>query len=600
MSLVEFLQDLVIKRWEFWIEDEQVCFRAPELESTAVILTQLKQRKAQILELLQEQSEILEVYPLSYGAKGLWFLWQLAPQSYNYNVSVALRIYSQVDIRSWQQAFQSLKQRHPMLRSTFPKVGEQPIQQVHQNQPLDFLQIDAATWSEDQLHEKVQEAHQHPFDITTEPVMRVRWFTRSEQDHIMLVTIQHIAWDGWSRNLIVKELPQLYQAQVSGMEVSLPPLKYSYPDYVRWQTELLEGPKGESLWNYWQAKLAGELPVLNLPIDRPRLPLQTDNGGSYSFKLSAKLTEQLKQLAQTEDVTLYMLLLTAFQVLLFRYTNQEDILVGSPTNGRSRAEFAPIVGYFVDLMVMRANLSRNPCFRELLSQVRQIVMGALAHQDYPFPLLVERLQPKRDPNLSPLFQAYFVLQKLIEFQDMQELFLSVGLKIEKFALTHCENSFDLSLEMVEEDSYLLGRFKYSADLFDQQTIARMAVHFETLLASIVTNPQQRVGKLPLLSEIEQLWIQGKRVPQTDIETARKIQPRVKPRNEVEHQIAQIWQELLGVAQIGIYDNFFTLGGHSLLVIKLMNKIEQEFSKSLPLSILFQSPTIKQLATLLSQ
>ena len=233
MNLVEFLQDLVIKGWEFWVEDEQVCFRAPDLESTAGILAQLKQKKAQILELLQERSEILEVYPLSYGAKGLWFLWQLAPQSHTYNASVALRIHSQVDIKIWQQVFQSLRRRHPMLRSTFPKVGEQPIQQVHQNQALDFLQIDASTWSEDKLHEKAQEAHRHPFDITTEPIMRVRWFTRSEIDHIMLVTIQHIAWDGWSRNLIVKELPQLYQAQFSGVEASLPPLKCSYPDYVR-------------------------------------------------------------------------------------------------------------------------------------------------------------------------------------------------------------------------------------------------------------------------------------------------------------------------------------------------------------------------------
>jgi|GEM_PF-401820 len=503
MSLVEFLQELVIQGWEFWLEDQQVCFRAPELESTAGILAQLKQKKAQILKLLQERSEILNVYPLSYGAKGLWFLWQLAPQSHTYNASIALRIYSQVDIRIWQEVFQSLRQRHPILRSTFPKVGEQPIQQVHQNQPLDFLEIDASTWNEDQLRQKVQIAHRHPFDITTEPIMRVRWFTCSEQDHIMLITIQHIAWDGWSRNLIVKELPQLYQAICSGVESSLPPLKYSYSDYVLWQRELLGSPKGERLWNYWQEKLAGELPVLNLPTDKPRPPIQTDNGGSYSFRLSQKLTEQLKQLAQQEEATLYMLLLAAFQVLLFRYTNQEEILVGSPTNGRSRAEFAPIIGYFVDSMVMRANLSGNPSFKEFLAQVNQTVLRGLAHQDYPFPLLVERLQPERDPSRSPLFQAYFILQKLIEFQDMQELFLSVDLKVEKFVLDQFENLYDLSLGMVEEDSSLLGFFQYNADLFEQQTIARMASHFETLLAGIVTNPQQRVGKLPLLSQIEQ-------------------------------------------------------------------------------------------------
>ncbi|NEP54793.1 MAG: non-ribosomal peptide synthetase, partial [Moorea sp. SIO3C2] len=272
MNLVEFLQQLVIEGWEFWLEGEQVRFRAPDIESTAVIITKLKQNKTKILELLQKQPEILDVYPLSYGAKGLWFLWQIAPKSYSYNASFAIRIYSQVDIKNWQQVFKTLQQRHPILKSTFPKVGEEPIQWIHQNQELDSLQIDASNWNEDELHQKVLEAHRHPFNLETEPVMRVRWFSCSEQDNIMLVTIHHIAWDGWSANLILKELPQLYQAQLNGLEASLPPLKHSYHDYVSWQKELVEGQEGEQLWNYWQQKLGGELPVLNLPTDRHRPP----------------------------------------------------------------------------------------------------------------------------------------------------------------------------------------------------------------------------------------------------------------------------------------------------------------------------------------
>ncbi|NEQ79178.1 MAG: SDR family NAD(P)-dependent oxidoreductase, partial [Moorea sp. SIO2I5] len=509
MNLVDFLQDLSLKGVKLWTDGEKLRTGGSQEVLTPDIIAQLKQYKSGILQVLHEQPDVLQVYPLSYGQKGLWFLWQLAPHSYNYNLSFPLRIYSQVDVITWRETFQALRIRHPILRSTFPNLGEQLIQQVHQNQELDFLEIDASTWSEDELQKKVVEAHRHPFDLKTEPVMRVRYFTRSEQEQILLLTIHHIAWDGWSMNLIFKELPQLYQAQRTGVEASLPLLKHSYPDYVRWQRDLVESSDGESLWNYWQEKLSGKLPVLNLPTDRPRPPIKTDNGGNYQFKLSEKLIERLKQLAQKENATIYMVILAVFEVLLFRYTNQEDILVGSPTNGRSRAEFAPIVGYFADSMVMRADLSGNPSFKEFLSQVRQTVLGALAHQDYPFPLLVEQLQPERDTSRSPLFQSLFVLQKTVDFQDIQKLFFRAGIDVEKFVFEQYEGVYDLCLELLEEDSCLLGYFKYSSDLFDKQTIARMAGHFKTLLEEIVTNPQQRVGELLLLSATEQEQVLSK-------------------------------------------------------------------------------------------
>ncbi|WP_237395560.1 condensation domain-containing protein, partial [Okeania sp. KiyG1] len=508
MNLVEFLQDLSLKGVKLWRDGEKLRTGGSQEVLTTDIIAQLKQYKSEILELLRENPDISQVYPLSYGQKGLWFLWQLSPQSHNYNVSFSVRIYSKVDTTTWQKVFQALRERHPLLRSTFPKLGEQPIQQLHQHQELDFLEIDASSWSEEELNKKVVAAHRHPFNLETEPVMRVRWFTCSEANYIMLVTIHHIAIDGWSCNLIVKELPELYQSQLTGVEASLPPLKHSYQDYVSWQKELVEGQKGEQLWNYWQQTLGGELPVLNLPTDRQRPPIQTDNGGSYPFKLSEKLTEQLKELAQTEGATLYMTLLAAFQVLLYRYTYQEDILVGSIGSGRTKAEFATIVGYFVDSVVMRADFSGNPIFRDFLSQVRQTVLGSLAHQDYPFGLLVEKLQVERDSSRSPIFQACFVLQKFLESQDLQKLLFSSkktlmnwgGLEVEPFVLDQYESQYDLFLEMLEEDSCLLGLLKYNADLFDEQTIARMAGHFENLLEGIVNDPQQRVTALPLMTE----------------------------------------------------------------------------------------------------
>ncbi|NEP34767.1 non-ribosomal peptide synthetase, partial [Moorena sp. SIO3B2] len=508
MNLSEFLQELVISGWQFWAEEGQVCFQAPDADSTDQVLAQLKQHKRDILTILQEHPEVLQVYPLGYGQQGIWFLWQLFPDNPNYNVSFATRIYSQVNVTTWQQTFEALRKRHPLLCSTFPKCGETPIRQ-HSEQ-LDFVQIDASTWDENELQTQVVAAHRHPFDLQTDPVMRVRWFTRSEQEHILLLTIHHIAWDGSSANIIVKELSELYQAHCAGVAVDLPSLQHTYQDYVKWQQQLVEGSKGESLWTYWQQQLAGELPVLNLPTDRPHPPIQTNNGAVYRFQLPEHLVTQVKALSQAEGATLYMTLLAAFQVLLHRYTGQEDILVGSPTSGRTRPEFTSVVGYFVDSMVMRAKVSGSLSFREFLTQVRQTVIDALAHQDYPFSLLVEKLQPERDLSRSPIFQVFFGLHNFLQ-SETQQLFLGEtktlvhwgGMEVETFLFDQYESLEDLVLEIIEINSQLSGFFKYNTDLFDEQTIAQMASHLQTLLAGIVTHPEQRLESLPLLTQAEQ-------------------------------------------------------------------------------------------------
>ena len=510
MNLFEFLQDLGIKGWKFWSENGKLRYRAPKEESNSLILDQLKEHKAEILQLLQENPSLFNSYPLSYGQRGLWFLWQLAPESYAYNVSFSARIYSIVDLTAIKNAFRTLIKRHQILRSTFPKRGQEPIQQVHETQELDFLQIDASTWDEDKRKAKVLEAHQSLFDLEKGPVMRVRWFRCSDNEHILLLTIHHIACDRWSIDVLIQEFAKLYQAQQTDVEISLPPLKHSYQDYVRWERKMLSGTEGAELWNYWEYQLAGELPSLNLPTDRQRPPVQTYNGASYEFKLSSQLTEQLKELAQNEGVTLYMMLLAAFKVLLYRYTGQEDLLVGSPTAGRSRPEFASIFGFFADPVVIRTNLSNNPTFQEFLGQVRQRVLEALTHQDYPFALLVEKLQPHRDPSRSPIFQASFDLLQLQQSKDIQKLLVHEaendidwgGLKLRPFQIPHNEGQFDLDLEIIDHSSFIFATFKYNCDLFDGSTIERIANHFQNLLSAIVDNPQQALGKLSLLREAE--------------------------------------------------------------------------------------------------
>lgn len=477
-----------------------------------------QEKRALLARLLQEKaSKAKSQSPLSYNQQILWLLYQNEPESPAYNIAFTARIKGNTDISALRQAFQMLSDRHPCLRTNFAIEKNEPVQEVHGYQQIWFEQIDATTWNADELNQQVFKTYQRPFNLQREPVMRVNLFTRSVQEHILLLTIHHIVCDGWSIWLILDELRVLYSAAKNGTSASLPPLTLTYGDYVRWQNEMLAGAEGERLWNYWQKQLAGELPMLNLPTDRPRPPVQTFNSTTHSFRLTPELTQKLLQLSQPEGATLYMTLLAAFQVLLYRYTSQEDILVGSPMTGRTKTEFTPIVGYFINLLVLRGNLADNPTFKAFLSQVRQIVLGAIAHQDYPFPLLVKQLQRNHDPSRSPLFQVSFILQKPQQLAESIELVAGIetgvavnweDLQLEPFKMARQEGAFDLTLEMVVGKETLFGEFKYNTDLFDFSTIERMKNHFQTLLESIVANPEQQVSQLPLLTKTERQQLLG--------------------------------------------------------------------------------------------
>jgi amino acid adenylation domain-containing protein len=312
--------------------------------------------------------------------------------------------------------------------------------------------------------------------------------------------------------VLTHELGVLYQADRSSTPAPLAPVTWQYTDYVHRQAAMVSSPEGEPLWTYWQRQLAGALPVLNLPTDRPRPPVQTYQGASHPFRLDKQLTGQLKAFAKAKGITLYMTLLAAFQVLLSRYTGQDQILVGSPTAGRNWAELSEIVGYFVNPVVLRADLSGDPSFEAFLGQVRQTVLDALEHQDYPFALLVERLQPVRDLSRSPLFQVMFALQTAPVVADEGLTAFALGepgaqmhlgeLLVESVALEQRVAQFDLSLVMAEEDGGLVASLEYNTDLFDAATMRRMAGHFQTLLGGILAHPEQRLSVLPLLTEAE--------------------------------------------------------------------------------------------------
>jgi len=480
-------------------------------EMKAILYTE--EKRTLLKQFLRDKaSRVKSSHPLSYGQQALWLLHQNSPESPAYNMAAVTRICSPVDVPTLRSVFKTLITRHPALRSTFSLRDEQPIQIIHGYQEVYFEEIDTSADTEERLNQRVADAYQRPFDLEQGPLLRVSLFTRSRGDHILLMTMHHIVGDGWSIWMLMSELLSLYPAQKTGQVAVLPPLKWQYQDFVKWQAEMLESEQGERLWEYWQKQLSGELPVINLPTDRPRPPVQSYNGASITFTLPAALTQGLKELAQTSGATLYMILLATFQVLLHRYTSQDDILVGSPTMGRSRSEFEGIFGYFVNPIVLRAKLEGNPPFTFFLNQVRQTVSEGLAHQDYPFPLLVKRLQPHRDASRSPLFQVLFALHKPQQDDELSVFLLGAsdenlrvnrgGLSLAPFKMAQQEGQFYLTLEMVEAEQSLSGVFSYNTDLFEADTIARMVGHLKSLLEGIVAHPGWHVSDLPLLTETE--------------------------------------------------------------------------------------------------
>ena len=469
--------------------------------------------------------ESAEGFPLSYGQRALWFLYQIAPESSAYNIANAVRIRAELDTVALRSAFQILVNRHPSLRTTFSAPDGEPFQRVNDFLEVSFSAEDVSAWDETLLDERIVAESHRPFDLERDPLLRITLFKQSALEHIMLLVVHHIAVDFWSLGVLLHELGELYEAEKNGASAALAPLTLQYTDYVHWQAERLTGTEGEQMWAYWRAQLAGDLPTLNLPTDRPRPSVQTYCGASQTFKLGEEMTDGLKALARAHGATLYSTLLAAFQVLLYRYSGEEDIWVGSPTAGRTQAEFSNVVGYFVNPVILRADVSSDPTFNTFLDDVRQTVLSALTYQDYPFNLLVERLQPERDPSMAPLFQVMFVLHKvpLLNEQGLSSFALGEGgakiqlgsLALESLPSQQRVAQFDLTLAMAEGEGGLAGSLEYNTDLFDASTISRMIENFKCLLGSVLADPGRQVSQLPLLTESERRLLMGWNQPQTD-------------------------------------------------------------------------------------
>ncbi len=443
--------------------------------------------------------------PLSFAQQRLWFINQLEPGSSVYNFPAAVRLKGPLNIVALKLSLDEIVKRHEVLRTTFAIVDGRPVQVIAPLLTLTLPIVDLRELPETEREAEVQRLGTNeaarPFDLAQGPLVRATVLRLGEDEHVGLLTMHHIVSDGWSTGILIREMAALYDAFRAGRPSSLPALPLQYADFAHWQRDWLQGEVLETQLTYWKQQLFGAPPLLELPADHPRPAVQTFHGAQQSILLPRTVGDGLKALSRQEGLTLFMTLLAAFKVLLHGYTNQDDIVIGTPIANRNRLEIEGLIGFFVNTLVLRSDLSGNPSFRELLRRVREVCLGAYAHQDLPFERLVEELHLARDLSRNPLFQVMFVLQNA----SPQAVELP-GLSLSPVEVDTRTTYFDLTLHIVDTDQGLVGTFAYNTDLFDAVTITRMLGHFASLLESVIAAPDRRLSDLSLLTESERQQI----------------------------------------------------------------------------------------------
>ena len=506
-QLLAKLKDLDVKLLP---EGETLRFNAPAGVMTSQIIAELSRLKPEIMELLRRAAETKRKdvpaiepverdseLPLSYGQQRLWYLDQLEPGSPRYNIPAAFRLEGNLERAALCRSLAAIVHRHEALRTVFPSENGRPVQRVLEPEEL---QVPVQDLSGSTVEEKVKrfllEEQQQGFDLEHGPLFRARLLALGENVHVLAITMHHIVGDGWSLGLFFQELAKFYQAFAKGGEPSLKALPVQYGDFSVWQRQRLSGEVLEGLLRYWRAALAG-LQTLQLPTDRPRPAVQTFLGSREALIVPRNVHEKLLEFSRQEGVTLFMTLLAAYVVLLHRYTGQADIVVGSPVANRNRAETEGLIGFFVNMLVMRVKVCGDGDFRQLIRQVRDIALGAYDHQDLPFEKLVEELHPDRDMSRNPLFQVTFALQNApMAPLELEELTLS---QIPPELIT---TRFDLEMNAWEGPQGLVLSLMYNTSLFDSGTIRRILRHYQNLLEAIVANPGDRLASLPLQGDME--------------------------------------------------------------------------------------------------
>ena len=510
-NIPELLDDLAARNVELWFEGDTLRYRAPKGVLTKENLQFLSEFKNEVLLLLRDRArKSISIAPVSYGQRALLFQSQMAPNSHSYNIPFVARVVSQINIDQLNRVFQKLIDRHPMLRTTYQIEDGIPAMRIAGIQEPVIVQHWVKDLTEEELFELVYDKNREPIDLENGPLIRTQVFSKSEIDHILLVTIHHIACDGWSLGIVLRDLKVFCEAEAGERGAAdLQPLNYKYTDFVMHESQAVGRDEGEPLFDYWKGKLSGDLPIINLPFDYIRPASGNFDGSTFPFSVEKELYRALSSLAKNESVTLYSVLLSAFQVLLMRYSGQEDILVGTPALGRNKKEHENVVGLFINQVVMRGDLSGNPTFSQFLKKNNRTVLEALKHQDYPFPFLVEKLQPPRVAGCHPIFQVLFNLVKQTTISSIDRLLDGTGydeplpfgfLKLKPYPIPQQEGQFDLALEMLDNGHELFCSFRFRTDIFDQKTVAQMAYSYKRLIKSLVYHPNQSLWELQTYDE----------------------------------------------------------------------------------------------------
>jgi len=478
------------------------CFlEAPALVDLALNIKKALQHEEGLRLAPLEQVSREQTIPLSFAQQRLWFIHQLNPASAAYNMRHAVRLLGQLDANTLERALVEIVKRHEILRTTFAVYEGEPVQVISESMPVYLRKLDFSHLPETEREEETRKFTlaevRRPFDLTAGPLMRPVLIRLRDDEHVLLLVLHHIVSDGWSTAILAEELGVCYDALVHNKQSSLPELSIQYADFAYWQRKCLQGETLKGLLTYWRNHLAGELPVLDLPTDRPRIAVQSLRGERQHKLLPPVLLESLKSLSKRESVTLFMTLLAAFEILLYRYTGQEELIVGTPIANRNQVETERLIGFFINTLALRTRLSPRSGFRELLRHVREVALGAYAHQDLPFEKLVEELQPQRNLGRMPLFQVMFMLQN-VPAPRIEH----AGLRLNPMEVYSGATEFDLVLNTMETEAGLLASITYNSDLFDAATIERMLNHYQVLLEGVVAEPNQLLGLLPIMTQAE--------------------------------------------------------------------------------------------------
>jgi len=443
------------------------------------------------------------IFPTTFAQQRLWFLEQLQPGGTSYLVPWSLRIEGALNVSALEKSLNEIIQRHEVLRTTFAWKDETPVQVVRpRTLTLPILNLSGLEYPEQQAEELARAEASMPLDLERGPLFRAQLLRLNPQLHVLLLTMHHIIFDGWSRRILIQELSALYEAFCAGRRSPLPPPNLQYADYAVWQRKHLQGATLEKQLSYWRNQLADVPASLDLPFDRPRPAVQTFNGAKLPVALSKDLTQKLVSYSREQGATLFMTLLAGFQVLLSRYGNQDDVCVGTPIANRNRAELEEMIGFFANTLVLRTKLPAEASFQDVLARVRETSLEAYAHQDVPFEKLVEEIRPDRDLSQNPIFQVLFSLQNA-----PRQAFELQGLTLRLMDLGQTTSKFDISAFLSETPDGIRGRFEFNTDLFDAETIQGMITHFAVLLESALENPEKNISQLALLTDVERHQLQ---------------------------------------------------------------------------------------------